>query len=399
MSDHAPRTPKYRHYKPKNLAVVRIDGRDIYLGRYDSKESKEKYWRIIAEWNLTGTVSAPQATKAPEPAEVQLTVGELILAFWRHAEVYYRRADGTPTGDLENYRHAFAPLRAMFETLPAQDFGPKKLVLVRQRMIDSGLSRGVVNRRVQRIIRLFAYGVENELIPADRHHALKAVKSLARGRSAARETKPVRPVALEYVEAVKLFLSRQLRALIDLQLATGMRSGEVCILRGCDLDMSGKVWVFTPAFHKGAHHDKQRRIYIGPRGQEVIRGWLRSDPQEYLFQPREAEAERHAEQRRNRQSPMTPSQAARRPKRTPKRTPGARYNPRSYAHAIKKACLKAEVPSWHPHQLRHVVASRLEHEFDLEAARTVLGHSSPATTMIYVEADLERARQVMAAVG
>jgi hypothetical protein len=28
--------PKYRHYKPKDLAVVRIDGRDYYLGKYDS---------------------------------------------------------------------------------------------------------------------------------------------------------------------------------------------------------------------------------------------------------------------------------------------------------------------------------------------------------------------------
>jgi hypothetical protein len=24
--------PKYRHYKPKNLAVVRLDGKDHYLG-------------------------------------------------------------------------------------------------------------------------------------------------------------------------------------------------------------------------------------------------------------------------------------------------------------------------------------------------------------------------------
>ena len=36
------RLPKYRHYKPKDLAVVRIDGRDHYLGRFGSEESKEK---------------------------------------------------------------------------------------------------------------------------------------------------------------------------------------------------------------------------------------------------------------------------------------------------------------------------------------------------------------------
>lgn len=43
------RIPKYRHFKPKNLGVVRVDGRDIYLGKYDSPESWEKYHRLIAE--------------------------------------------------------------------------------------------------------------------------------------------------------------------------------------------------------------------------------------------------------------------------------------------------------------------------------------------------------------
>ncbi len=31
------RDPKYRHYKPKDLAVVRIDGRDHYLGSRRSR--------------------------------------------------------------------------------------------------------------------------------------------------------------------------------------------------------------------------------------------------------------------------------------------------------------------------------------------------------------------------
>jgi hypothetical protein len=43
------RVPKYRRYRPKNLAVVRLDGRDVYLGPYDSPESHEKYRRVVAE--------------------------------------------------------------------------------------------------------------------------------------------------------------------------------------------------------------------------------------------------------------------------------------------------------------------------------------------------------------
>ncbi len=46
--------PKYRHYKPKNLAVVRIDGKDHYLGRYGSPESQETYRRLVAQWLAKG---------------------------------------------------------------------------------------------------------------------------------------------------------------------------------------------------------------------------------------------------------------------------------------------------------------------------------------------------------
>ena len=43
MSMPSPRDPKYRHDKPKALAVVRIDGRDHSLGKYGSSESWERY--------------------------------------------------------------------------------------------------------------------------------------------------------------------------------------------------------------------------------------------------------------------------------------------------------------------------------------------------------------------
>jgi hypothetical protein len=50
MSCRRRRIPKYRHYKPKDLGVVRVDGQDFYLGRYDSSPSWEKYHRLVAEW-------------------------------------------------------------------------------------------------------------------------------------------------------------------------------------------------------------------------------------------------------------------------------------------------------------------------------------------------------------
>lgn len=42
--------PKYRHHKSSGRAYVVIDGSTIYLGRYDSAESHQKYHALITEW-------------------------------------------------------------------------------------------------------------------------------------------------------------------------------------------------------------------------------------------------------------------------------------------------------------------------------------------------------------
>ena len=50
----------------------------------------------------------------------------------------------------------------------------------------------------------------------------------------------------------------------------------------------------------------------------VLRPYLEAG-EEYVFSPQAAERTRHAERRANRKSPLTPSQAARKPKAVPKR--------------------------------------------------------------------------------
>jgi integrase len=396
--------PKYRHYKPKDLAVVRLDGRDVYLGKFGSAESRTLYHRLVADWlvrKAVGPDEAPAAALGAARAEPAApTVSELIAAFWtQHAEAHYRRADGTPTGELDNFRDALRPLRGLYGATPAAAFTPKCLKLVRQAMIDDGLARTTINQRVGRIVHVFKWGVEHELVAPAVHQALKAVAGLKRGRTAAREPAPVRPVPEAQIEAIRPHVSRQAWAMVQLQLLSGMRSGEVIRLRTADLDRAGAVWVYTPEAHKAAHHDRRRRIFLGPRAQEVLRPWLRSDPSEYLFSPAEAMAEFRAEQRRRRTTPLYPSQRARRPKEDPKRRLGARYSTRTYCHAIRYGCARAGVPAWHPHRLRHNAATRLRKEFGLDAARAVLGHSSPVVTEIYASIDSAKAIEAMGMLG
>jgi integrase len=396
--------PKYRHYKPKDLAVVRLDGRDVYLGKYGSPESRTLYHRLVAEW-LARKAAGPEEDRpgAPEFAReepVSPTVGELIAAFWtQHAEGHYRHADGTSTGELDNFRDSLRPLRRLYGAFPAAEFGPKALKAVRQAMIDAGLARTTINQRVGRIVHLFKWGVEQELIPPAVHLALKAVAGLKRCRTAAREPAPVRPVPEAEIEAIRPHVSRQVWTMVQLQLLTGMRPGEVIRMRTGDLDRGGPVWIYTPEGHKTEHHDRRRRIFLGPRAQEVLRPWLRSDPAAYLFSPAEAMAEFRAMQRRNRTTPLYPSQRARRPKADPKRRLGARYSPRTYYHAIQYGCARAGISPWHPHQLRHNTATELRRRFGLDVSRVVLGHTSAQTAEIYAELDEARAAEAMGAVG
>ena len=112
------------------------------------------------------------------------------------------------------------------------------LKAVRQTMIAADLCRAEVNKRIRHIVRMVRWGVENELVPPSIHHGLKAVPGLKRGRSEARESEPVKPVPDAFVDAIEPHVAKQVWAMVQLQRVTGARSGEVTIMRTCDIDRS-----------------------------------------------------------------------------------------------------------------------------------------------------------------
>jgi len=187
------------------------------------------------------------------------------------------------------------------------------------------------------------------------------------------------------------------------------------------LDTSGAVWSYRPESHKTEHHGRERVIFVGPKGQDVLRPYLLRDKTAYCFVPVESERKRNAIKRENRQSPMTPSQARRRPKRHPKRAPGDRYTTGSYRRSIERAVdainrkrreeagkatktmgVKVEpslLPEWTPNQLRHSAATEIRKQFGLEAAQVTLGHSQADVTQIYAERDMGLAAEIMRKIG
>jgi integrase len=387
------RTPKYRLHKPSGLTVVTLYGREIYLGRHGTEESKAEYRRLIAEWMIDG---GKIATAPSGPAD--LTNNEVSVRYLGHGSTYYRK-NGKPTKELANIKLAIRPLRRLYGHTLAKDFGPLALKAVRAEMIAAGLCRNEVNKRTAHIVRMFKWAVENELVHPSVYQALKAVAGLRRGRSPARESEPVKPVPDAHVDAIRPHVAKQVWAMVDLQRLTGMRSGEITIMRTCDIDTSGRVWIYKPESHKTEHHGKERVVYLGPRAQAILKPWLRDDTAAYLFSPREVLEEHYAERRRSRKTPMTPSQRARVRKARRSRNPGDHYTSMSYLRTIAVGCKRAGVPHWHPHQLRHNAATWLRKEFGLEVARVILGHSSAVVTEVYAEVDREKAVSVMERVG
>ena len=256
--------PKYRHYKPKDLAVVRINGRDIYLGKYGSDESKDRYRRVIAEHLVSPSpLTTPADQSAGDPG---LAVGELILAYWdRHVITYYVK-NGRPTSEQDNIRQALRFLRRLYGNVPVEDFSPLALKSVRQAMIGAGRCRSLINKDVNRIKAVFRRAVENELLPVAVHQALQTVAGLREGRSEAKEPEPIGPVSVEVVEATIPYLSHQVAAMVRFQLLTGARPGEVIHLRPGDLTITETGnRVYRPREHKTEHLDRNRSIPIGPR--------------------------------------------------------------------------------------------------------------------------------------
>ncbi|MBK8269384.1 MAG: site-specific integrase [Planctomycetes bacterium] len=364
------RIPVYRHHKPSGLASVRLDGRDIYLGRHGTSESRSEYQRVIAEW-LSNRTAEPGAAKS-KTAPSERIVDELSAAYLDFAKTYYVK-NSALTGEYRNIGDAMRPLTALYGRARVCEFGPSELKAVRQAMIDSNLCRRTINNRINRIRRVFKWGVENEFVSAEILHALQAVAPLKLGRCNVREAEPVKPVPEHQIEPVLKLVAPQVAAMIRLQLLTGMRPGEVMQMRACDIDISGPIWVYQAMAH----------IHRGRRAA--------------------------------RQTPMTPSQAVRKRKRFPRRAPGDCYDRRSYAWAIRRACDAAFPPAkhlkekdhaawcrehrWSPNQLRHNAATELRKQFGIEAARVVLGHSSADVTEIYAELDLAKAAEIMSRVG
>ena len=163
------RPPEYK--RSGKYAVVYQNGKRIYLGDYGSPESHVAYSRFLAESRVNPTF---HLTKG----ETDIVISELAAAFLDHAKA---------TADTNSYSHNRVVimdflLKLYGDDTPVDEFKPSSLKLVRDEMIQSRrFCRRMVNRYAQRIVSVFGWGVENDLVQETTWRALKSVKSLPEG--------------------------------------------------------------------------------------------------------------------------------------------------------------------------------------------------------------------------
>ena len=447
--------PSYRQRKGYAQALVTLTDavtkqrRDYWLGEHGSPQSRELYHQVLAEWEANGR-RLPDPPNGNDGPAAGVTVAEVLNRYWRWAQTMYSASE------VNTIAQIIKITRQLFGSTPAEAFGPKRLRMVRDAMIKGDAdadpprrpwSRPHVNKQVHRLCAMFKWAAGQEMIPISVYQGLKAVESLKRGRTVAREPERVGPVPDEMVDAIKPHVSRQVWALVELQRLTGARGSEPFALRRSDIDTTGEIWTYTPHEHKTAHHGKTRTIYFGPRAQAIIRPFLLGRPVDaYLFSPAEADAERRRELHAQRCTPLSCGNAPGTNRSDdPVHHPGDHYTRDSYHRAIQRGCDAAFPPPpdlarqrveangrkknatrwetqaewkkrlgkrwaelkawrkdhrWHPHQLRHTAGTRIRREFGLEAAQIALGHSSALVTdAVYAERDATKVVEVMKRIG
>ncbi len=443
-----PKTPGYRKRHDRNQAIVTLTDavtkrrRDYWLGEPGSPESRERYHRVIAEWEANGRRLPDLEFDAPAGSDDDaITISVLCARFKRV------RRPALDETEFSHFKALIRLLRRSYGSTPATQFGPRRLQRLREEMIR-GDTTGEMSRRpwsitytnaqVRRLCRMFKWAASQELVPGSVHQALLTVEPLRLGRCDARPGRVVRPVPDEVVEATLPFMSSPVRALVQLQRLTGARPDELLGLRPRDIDTAGAngVWVATPRRHKTQRLGKDRSIYLGPKAQEIVAPFMDRDPEMYLFSPAEADQEKRVRRAAARKTPLScGNRAGTNRRKTPKKTAGERYTPRSYYRSIQYACDQAFPPPpplakregetrgawreriereglkprldawrrehrWFPYQLRHAAATALRRVHGLEASALVLGHASARVTdAVYAERDAAKVIEVVRMVG
>ena len=395
--------PKLKNQGPKNCrdrnqSFSWHNGKRVYHGVWGTPEARKNYRQFLAALEENPTL--PLQMRGTRSG---VLVSELATGYLEYIQ---SRMDRT---HVLHFKNVIGYLVEIYGELAVNEFSPKKLKAVRNQMVKTGrLCRNMVNDYTNRIIRIFAWGVEEEAVNSNIVAALREVKSLRKGEEGTYDNALRKEVPDDVIRRTLPFMSPTVRAMVQVQRLTGMRPSEIFNMRVGNIDKTrdSELWYYVPESQKTEEHIGKQPIPLGKPEQELVAPYLiGKKPSAAVFSPRTAMAEWHAERRKNRKTKVSPSQQERnlqRAKKPAERQPGEFYDKNSYRVAIMNAIKKGNkilpveqrIPHWTPYQLRHANATAVEKEAGLDTAQAVLRHTTANTTKRYAHGQLAIAEEV-----
>ena len=299
------------------------------------------------------------------------TVADLCAAWDAHCREYYRGEASAENASLD-----VRAFRELFGQAAVAELTHADMLAFRDALIRSGVSRRTVNGRIWRVKYMLGWALDEALITATVKAELTQVKGVKRGRSAAPERPPVRPVDDATIDATVAKMMPNTADMVRVHRLTGMRPCELCALRWSLIDTSRTPWVYrVPAYANKndwrGELGQPRVVCIGPKARAILERHRGGG--DVPFSPAQAMAE-YLDARRAARA--TPIYGKRKDAPHVPRVLGERWDSHAYGHTIRAACRKAGVAPWGANRLRHAFGTEVRRAFGLDAARAVLGHST-----------------------
>jgi len=144
-------------------------------------------------------------------------------------------------------------------------------------------SRQYINSLMKKVKRLFRWASAEGKLPSAIYDSLRTVDPLMMGRTTAPESKKVKPIRSEAVEATIKRLPKVVADMVGLQSLLGCRPNEVCKITPGMVDRTNDVWEIDLDKHKTAWKGKERIIYVGPKAQSILAPYLLRGPDDHCF--------------------------------------------------------------------------------------------------------------------
>lgn len=322
-------------YKEKDKGRIFWRGKTRDLpGRYKSAESWAEFHRLSAIVQATGELPPMDAMVG------EITMAELGRRYLKAMRIKF----GPKSKEPDYLKYAVRDCNRLFRAMPVSQFQPPQLKAVRTKVLESGCVRRTANKRAQQLIRMIQWAVEEGLADPAQWQRLKAVEPIHQGQYGAVDRPKKTAVPAHQVEQVMEYLKPEHRAAVQILALTGMRTGELLAMRPQDVNMAGRHWLYTMQKHKTSNKTGETVIVIPEPATRIL---LERMPRDYT-------------------------------------RPWFRHSSTWLRIAVKRACERAGVPHWHPHQLRHQFATVVTQQLDERVAQTLLRHHDPRMTARYI---------------